>query len=237
MNSDSDHVLGLSPSGGAYDDTPPQLPLKRSTSGLRRRALDRLAQIIVTLGGTAVILSIIGMFVFLIKEVVPLFLSPHGTQSGHVAGDPDRGAPSQASLVGLDEYQEIIYLLSGGAQRHVRFFNAQSGAPIAVELPAGLADVNVVSIARAAGSGNRFAFATSDGRLIPVTIEFTSSFDQGERRVTPTITLGSPMQASPATERILRLAYQPTDHGLLTAALTDQGHLWYTTESSGPSPV
>ncbi|MBH0184022.1 MAG: hypothetical protein HP477_00995, partial [Nitrospira sp.] len=204
---------------------------------MRRRALDRLAKIIVTLGGTAVILSIIGMFVFLIKEVVPLFLSPHGAQSGYFPGNPDRGEPSQASLVGLDEYQEIIYLLRGGAQRHVRFFNAQSGAPIAVELSAGLADVHVVSIARAAGSGHRFAFATSDGRLIPVTLEFTAGFDQGERRVTPTIALGAPMQVTPATERILRLAYQPTDQGPLTAALTDQGHLWYTAGASDSSPV
>ncbi|MBH0187828.1 MAG: ABC transporter permease subunit [Nitrospira sp.] len=204
---------------------------------MRRRALDRLAKIIVTLGGTAVILSIIGMFVFLVKEVVPLFLSPHGAQSEYFPGNPDRGEFSQASLVGLDEYQEIIYLLRGGAQRQIRFFNAQSGAPIAVELSAGLADVHVVSIARAAGSGHRFAFATSDGRLIPVTIEFTAGFDQGERRITPTMALGSPMQVTPATERILRLAYQPTDQGLLTAALTDQGHLWYTAGASDSSPV
>jgi len=237
LNSDADHVPGLSPSGGAYDDTPPQLPLKRSTSAIRRRAFDRLAQIIVTLGGTAVILSIIGMFVFLVKEVVPLFLSPHGTQSGHFAGDLDRGEPSQSSLVGLDEYQEIIYLLSGGAERQIRFFNAQSGAPIAVELPPGLAGAYIVSIARAAGSGHRFAFATKDGRLIPVTIEFTSGFDQGERRITPTITFGSPVQVTPATERILRLAYQPTDQGPLTAALTDQGHLWYAAGASDSSPV
>jgi phosphate transport system permease protein len=213
------------------------LPLKRSPSARRRRAFDRLAKIVVTLGGTAVILSIIGMFVFLIKEVVPLFLSPHGTESGHFTGEPASGGPLQSSIVGMDEYQEIIYLLSGGAERQIRFLNAQSGTPIAVELPADLAKAHIVSIARAAGSGHRFAFATNDGRLIPVTIEFTSGFDQGERRITPTIVLGSSVQVTAANEHILRLAYQPTDQGQLAAVLTDQGRLWYAVASSATAPI
>ena len=237
MNSNPDHVLGLSSSGGASDDTPPQLLLRRSTSAIRRRAFDRLAKIVVTLGGAAVILSIIGMFVFLVKEVVPLFLAPHGTQSGRFAGNPPHESLPQSSLVGQDEYQEIIYQLSGGAERQVRFFSARSGAPIDLELPSGLAGMSVTSIARAAGTGNRFAFGTNDGRIIPVTIEFTAGFDEGERRITPTISLGSPVQVPPANEHILRLAYQPTDQGQLVAALTDQGRLWYVAASSATSAV
>lgn len=177
------------------------------------------------------------MFVFLVKEVAPLFLSPQGTQSGQFVGEPPPAVLPQSSLVGLDEYQEIIYQLSGGGKGQIRFVNAQSGAPLAVELPAGLADVRVVSIARAAGSGNRFAFATDDGRIIPVTIEFTASFDQGDRRIVPTIALGPPMQVTPADEHILRVAYQPTDQGQLAAALTDQGRLWYAAASSAAPAV
>ena len=37
---------------------------------------DRLAQVVITIGGIAVILSIIGIFIFLVKEVAPLFFFP-----------------------------------------------------------------------------------------------------------------------------------------------------------------
>src|SRR5262249_37636907 len=47
------------------------------------------------------------------------------------------------------------------------------------------------------------------------------------RLVVPTVTLGSPVQLTPATEHIVRLAYQPTERGVLAAALTDRGNLWY----------
>jgi phosphate transport system permease protein len=202
-----------------------------------RRIADRLAQVIITLGGTAVILSIISIFIFLVKEVAPLFFSPVGTQTSRFAGVPPQGALPQSSLVGMDEYQEIIYQLHGGADRQIRFFNAHSGTPIEVDLPSGLAKADITSIARAVGSGNQFAFGTHDGRIIPVTIGFTARFEGEARQVVPTVTLGSPVQLIPGKERIIRLAYQPTEQGALTAALTDQGHLWYATASFAPLAV
>ena len=198
-----------------------------STSMTWRRIFDRLAQVVITMGGIAVILSIIGIFIFLVKEVAPLFFSPQGTQTGHVAGVPPPRALPQSSLVGMDEYQEIIYQLTAGSDHQIRFFNAHSGAPITHDLPPELAKVHVTSIARAVGTGNRFAFGTDDGRIIPVTIEFTAGFEEGARHIVPTVTLGSPVQLTPTKEQIIRLAYQPTERGTLAAALTDQGRLWY----------
>jgi phosphate transport system permease protein len=198
-----------------------------STSLTWRRIFDRLAQVVITMGGIAVILSIIGIFVFLVKEVTPLFFSPQGSQTGLVTGAPPPTAFPQSSLVGMDEHQELIYQLIGGTDRQIRFFHAQSGAPLAYDLPPELAKVQVISIARAVGTVDRFAFGTEHGRLIPVTIEFAASFE-GVRQIVPMVTLGSPVQLTPTPERIIRLAYQPTERGTLTAALTDRGSLWYS---------
>ncbi|HSL03574.1 MAG TPA: hypothetical protein VK901_08560, partial [Nitrospiraceae bacterium] len=181
MTSESDSSLIPSPAAGAYGHTP-LLPISRHSASLTQRLIfDRLAQVIITMGGIAVILSIIGIFVFLVKEVAPVFFPPQGTQTGHVAGAPPPEALPQSSLVGMDEYQEIIYQLTAGSDRQIRFFNAQSGTPIALDLPPTLAKVPVTAIARAVGAGNRFAFGTEDGRLIPVTIEFTAGFEEGKR--------------------------------------------------------
>jgi len=202
-----------------------------------RRIFDRLAQAVITMGGIAVILSIIGIFIFLVKEVAPVFFPPQGTQTGHVAGAPPPEALPQSSLVGMDEYQEIIYQLTAGSDHQIRFFNAQSGAPITFDLPPALAELPITSIARAVGSGNRFAFGTDDGRIIPVTIEFTAGFEEGARQIVPTVILGSPVQLTPTKEHIIRLAYQPTERGTLAAALTDRGRLWYAATPFDTTPV
>ncbi len=204
---------------------------------MRRRIFDRLAQVIITMGGIAVILSIIGIFIFLAKEVAPLFFPPQGTQAGHFPGAPSAHALPQSSLVGMDEYQEILYQLTAGSDHQIRFFNAQSGAPITHDLSTTLAKVPITSIARAVGSGNRFAFGTDDGQIIPVTLEFTAGYEKGTRHIVPTVTLGSPVQLISSNEQIIRLAYQPTDQGTHTAALTDQGRLWYTATPFGTAPV
>jgi len=189
------------------------------------------------MGGVAVILSIIGIFIFLVKEVAPVFFPPQGIQTGHVSGVFPPGGLPQSSLVGMDEYQEIIYQLIAGADQQIRFFNARSGTPIEYDLPLGLAKIPIASIARAVGSGNQFAFGTDDGRIIPATIGFTATFAEGVRHISPVVTIGSPMQVTPAKERIIRLAYQPTERSTLTAALTDKGRLWYSAALREAAPV
>jgi phosphate transport system permease protein len=238
LTSDGGPALAPSPpTVGAYGHTPLSTISRHSTSVMRRRIFDRSAQVVITMGGVAVILSIIGIFIFLVKEVAPLFFSPQGTQIGHVAGAPPPGALPQSSLVGMDEYQEMIYQLTAGSDRQIRFFNAQSGAPIALDLPPTFANVSITAMARAVGTGNRFAFGTDDGRLIPVTIEFTAGFEGGGRHIVPTVILGSPIQLIPSKEQITRLAYQPTERGTLVAALTDRGHLWYSVTPSDTAPI
>jgi phosphate transport system permease protein len=238
LTSESDPALVPSPAAGAYGHMPlPTISRHSTTLLMWRRIFDRLAQVVITMGGIAVILSIIGIFIFLVKEIAPLFFPPHATQTGHVAGTPPPIAFPQSSLVGMDEYQEIIYQLTAGSDRQIRFFNAQSGAPVALDLPPALAKVPITAIARAVGTGNRFAFGTDNGLLIPVTIEFTAGFKEGIRLIVPTVILGSPVQLTPSKERIIRLAYQSTERGTLAAALTDQGRLWYAAPTFAGAPV
>ena len=237
MSSEPDPALVPSPAAGAYGYTPLPTISRHSAAVMWRRMFDRLAQVVITIGGIAVILSIIGIFIFLVKEVAPVFFPPHATQTGHVTGAPPPSLLPQSSLVGMDEYQEIIYQLTAGSDHQIRFFNAQSGAHIALDLPPALANVSITTMARAVGTGNRFALGTDDGRLIPVTIEFTAGFEAGARHIVPTVILGSPVQLTPAKEQIIRLAYQPTEQGVLAAALTNQGRLWYAVPSSSTAPV
>src|SRR5205085_11124105 len=126
LSSEPNPSLAPSPtSAGAYGYTPVPTISRRSATLTWRRVFDRLAQVIITIGGVAVILSIIGIFIFLVKEVAPLFFPPNATQTGHLAGVPPPHMLPQSSLVGMDEYQEIIYQLTAGSDHQIRFFNAQ----------------------------------------------------------------------------------------------------------------
>ena len=143
MTSESQSAPGASPAAGVYAPTPPHSIAQPSHSLTWRRIFDRLAQAIITMGGIAVILSIIGIFVFLVKEVVPLFFPPQGNQTGKVAGASPIDALPQSSLVGMDEHQELIYHLIGGSDRQIRFFDARAGTPLPYDLPSGLAKIHI----------------------------------------------------------------------------------------------
>lgn len=197
-----------------------------------RRLLDRLAQVIITLGGLSVILSILGIFVFLILEVAPLFFAPTGAQSGRFAAGPLPLELPQAAMIGMDEHQEVAYLIKAGqagSAGPIAFFSLPSGKPLVTERPIALTGVNVTAVARASGKGGRFGLGTDDGRVIPLAIELTPNFDKGTRETVPTVVAGPPIQIDPAKDKIVRLAYQRTDAGTAAAALTESGRLWYST--------
>ncbi|HEX9284614.1 MAG TPA: hypothetical protein VF879_03000, partial [Nitrospirales bacterium] len=192
-----------------------------------RRFFDLLARLIITAGGLAVILSILGIFLFLIKEVAPLFSSAKGTQSGRfAAGSLPAGLP-QAVLAGMDEQQEVAYLLKAGSADQLSFFSLPAGAPLVAPLPPALSKTQVTAIARTSGKNERFGLGTNDGRVIPLTMEFTAGYENGVRTIRPTVSTGAPVQIDPAKGPIVRLAFQQADAGPAAAILTEAGRLWF----------
>jgi phosphate transport system permease protein len=192
-----------------------------------RRFFDLLARLIITAGGMAVILSILGIFLFLIKEVAPLFSSAKGTQSSRfVVGPLPAGLP-QAVMAGVDEQQEVAYLLRAGSADQLSFFSLPAGTPLAAPLPPALSKTQVTAISRTSGKSERFGLGTKDGRVVPLTIEFATTFENGIRTIRPTVTTGAPIQIDPAKSPIVRLAFQQADAGPAAAILTEAGRLWF----------
>ncbi len=194
-----------------------------------RLLLDRLAQVIISLGGYAVILSILGIFAFLIMETAPLFFAPTGQNTGRFVAGPLPQSLPQATLVGVDEHQAVAYLLKAGDTGQVSFFSLPSGKPLETEMPAALAGAPVTAVTRAAGKGGRFGLGTADGRLIPLDIEMTADFANDARRIVPKMVASLPIQIVPTKDKIVRLAYQRTDAGTAAAVLTESGRLWHST--------
>jgi phosphate transport system permease protein len=77
---------------------------------------------------------------------------------------------------------------------------------------------------------------TEDGRVIPVTIEYTQNFQGDERSIAPSVRVGTPINAAPTPQPITKLAYQSTESEVRIAALLQDQHLWLTTSRTVSRP-
>src|SRR6478752_2327120 len=113
-----------------------------------RSITDRLISCIIKTGGTGVILCILGMYIFLVKEVVPLFQSPRA-----ILTEPaPLSAPetSSSALIGIDEQQELAYVLHGNSLEFIFLTGATSTTSQSLS-PRLIPDGSVTAVARALG--------------------------------------------------------------------------------------
>jgi phosphate transport system permease protein len=176
----------------------------------RRLLVDRLSRRLVTLGGVAIIASILAILFVIAAEVYPLFKGPVA-----IAVSPVTTQLSSAPLaVGIDEYREIAYVVTTTG---VQFLSPKDGTPLITAPLPGLNSASVVSTS-AVGRG-AFALGLSDGRVIPVEVNFNVSFPEGRRRVEPDLLVKDPIVADPSSRPIRQLAFASPDSGTITAAV------------------
>lgn len=204
---------------------------------LRRRRIrtltDQSTRFIIRAGGIGIILCILGMCVFLVREVVPLFQPAQATTTQPISLSLlDR---SPAAIVGIDEQQEVAYVLRGASLEFVflgESTSAISRVPARSLLPNGV----VTAAARAYGKGHHLAVGIEDGRVIPVAIEFAQDFQGDQRSISPSVTVGTPILAAPTPQAITKLAYQRTESDMRIAALLEDQRLWLTASTSASHP-
>jgi phosphate transport system permease protein len=175
----------------------------------RRLRADRLTRRLVTLGGVAIIASILAIFFVIAAEVYPLVKTPSATFVGSVTIQ-DGSSPL---AVGVDEYREIAYLVTASG---VQFVTTRDGTPLAPPSLPGLHKAAVVGVSPL-GRGP-FALGLSDGRVIPVEVRFAVTFPEGRRQIDPELIVSDPVTADPDRRPITTLAYASAPSGPITAA-------------------
>ena len=219
-----------------WDPLPTPAPFDRLFNRRRIRAVtDRLTGFVVKTGGIGIILCILGMCVFLVKEVLPLFDRPQATPTTPISLTPPTDPSHAAVIIGIDEHQELAYAIRGAS---LEFFSMPGGSPVTTDMLGQplFPDSSVTALARASGKDHRLALGTEDGRVIPVTIQFNQEFRDNERLISPSVTVGAPIVVGQTHRAIARMAYQSTDSGASIAALLDDQHLWFvkTQQTSRP---
>lgn len=175
----------------------------------RRLLLDRLARWIVTLGGATIIVSILAILFVIAAGVYPLFRKPTAVPLEAITTTLD----SAPLAVGVDEYREIVYVVTASG---VQFVSVKDGSVLASNRLQGLRGATVVGTS-GLGRGP-LLLGLSDGRAIPVEVGFSVTFPDGKRHVEATLTAVDPITVDPEQHPLTRLAYASTPNGPMTAA-------------------
>ncbi|MGH7891568.1 MAG: hypothetical protein ACREN0_04790, partial [Thermodesulfobacteriota bacterium] len=150
---------------------------KQVSSGVKRRKLaDRIATVIVTIGGIAIILCIIAILVFIGIETVPLW---QGVKSELVSSfilkeSPDLASysldsPDQSQFpfvaAGTEQYKEIGFIVTNDGM--VNFLSLKDGSTIKKQQLPGLEGTKIVS-SYVSENNKLYSFGTENGNILPV---------------------------------------------------------------------
>jgi len=141
----------------------------------RLKRIDRAAVFVITLGGVAVVVGVLGILLFIGAEAVPLFRPARLVPGGVIevaAGTDDfpglRGA-------GVDEYRQYLFAVEPDGR--VAFRRLSDGTPaFDVPVPGLLQGTRIRSSSRSL-LGNFLAAGTEDGRVALAQVRYTPRYE------------------------------------------------------------
>lgn len=190
-----------------------------------RHIADRSARVVVWVGGIATIVSILGIFLYLMWEVVPLFQATNGSVSADVHVQEKAGFTAEATVIGLGEYQEVAFVLSGNQLQFIRIPEGELLSQVGETFNFPGTGQSAVLIGQ---KGHRVSVAMQEGMVVPVTIQFRSEFEGSIRTIVPTYNVGHPIRVIPDGEKLVHHAHAQQEEKQLIAAVTSVGELWLT---------
>ena len=154
--------------------------LTRTTTARRRIVADRIASWAVTAGGLAIIVSILGILVFILVEVWPL------TRPARVAVSEARAVDHGgfAALVSDEHRTHLAGLAADGTLEVVRLADSEVIASEALKL-SGSARSPLPLVVQNPPGDFSLAAATRDGRVALVPIAYDVTFEGDRRKVSP----------------------------------------------------
>jgi phosphate transport system permease protein len=180
---------------------------KKRAAHLRAVFFDKLAKYSIYAGGIAVIIAITGILAFIVIEAYPLLSGADGKEKA-VIHEGKFGLPV---LTGIDEYQELAYLVSDSAS--IDFISLESKSVVKKFIFRELQNRIVLS-ATADMSKKHIALGLDSGKVALVDLDFNVSFDQNDKRIiTPEVSLVSYFTIDSSMQGITNLEYQVDEDG------------------------
>lgn len=219
-------------------DMPVRLSAAEDKSRVQRKKLiDKAAGVVIACGGIGIILSVAAILFVIVAETLPLWRSPAAeliktVNLDLVEGGAQQPAPAGTSggtglsrptgrpvALGVEEYQSIAYILRDAGT--VDFVAVSDNQLLQRYEIRGLRGQHVTAAYRD-GLHHTIAVGTSNGQIIPLTITFSTTLQDGKRTIAPKVSEGEPIQIDPQGRALSALVYREED-GRATAAAVVAG--------------
>ncbi len=185
---------------------------------VRRFFLDRLARKTVTLGGWLIIFSILAILFVIVMEFLPLFKDPNVRLL-----DTLRSQKTLLPLtVGVDEYREIAYLVDESGIHFYSLVEDREWPPVALPQLQGARIVSVSS-----SHQGFLVLGLSDGRVLPVQVQFRIEFKDSRRVITPGLKAEPAMAVREKGQPVLKVAHFKGERGYRIAVVTGPGEIFW----------
>ncbi len=194
-----------------------------------KQLTDKAAGVVITAGGIAIIASIILILFVIVAETLPLWYAPTAQSTPTPTLDN-----SQPLVMGVDEYQEIVYFATAAGT--VEFRSLADGHVLQRFAIAGLNGQQVTSAYRD-GIHHDVVVGTSGGMLIPLRILFSPTFVDGKRIITPEVREGKPLQIDEQGRALTSLVYRENEGTVRAAALVGPRTLLFFSQEEQTSPL
>jgi phosphate transport system permease protein len=191
-----------------------------------RKKVDRantLARYIISVGGYGIIVSIVGILLFLVYQSIPLSFQASVKELFSI-DLPSRQA--RIVLTGIDQYQEVSYTISESGK--VSFLRLQDQKVLSIDSLGLSADELILCATK--GNLNReiFAVGTNQGRILTAEIRMLPEYSNNQRTIKPTFKQINIDEVESDTNltfnHIEDLAFSYTEDGIYYWAWTDHLH-------------
>jgi len=167
----------------------------------------------ITIGGIAVVAAVLGIFVFILSQILPLFRGAHVQPLTSVQLPPQTYA-----VLGVDEWAELPLVIA--ADGTLSFVDLVGARGVQTVIP-GFATAKTFSAFRYDQARQEVLFATTDGAFAMVKIDYTTTFDNAVRTVEAQATAGPFLSLGQPGFVVKRIAYGDAGSQKLVAAIQD----------------
>lgn len=179
--------------------------------------VDRLMTFLIKLWGISIIIGVCAIFVFIVWQVIPLFISASLTPVRTV----ELGLPAGA-IVGFDEWEERPFSYEKGA-RFVTFFNLNNPTERA-QAQLGLPEGATVTSVRYDRHRQSLVLGLSNGEFMRAIIHYSPVFDKaGKRSITAEVGSDGPYPLGEPGQPILQADYGQAESQRLAVGLQKIG--------------
>jgi phosphate transport system permease protein len=196
----------------------------------RLKRIDRAAVFVITMGGIAVVIAVLGILVFVAAEALPLFKSAKLFPAGDVPFAVDLPADGGAEMraLGIDEYKKYVYAVESSGR--VAFHRYDTGE-LATAIPVPSIGTATVTSSSRTVTGHYLAAGLSDGRVSLMQVRYVPQYE-GEvlKDLTMELVDRGALVFDATGQPVRQVTYLEQDEQKFVAALTATGDVsfWWT---------